>query len=97
MPNRIPTPGIKPVKVRKSPTAQSAVVPSQGLKKGVPTGAKPTRPVRVGSTPSAKENMPRKALTPAERQARAPRPMVGNDKMYKNKYGKTSWNNGYTN
>ena len=38
-----------------------------------------------------------KPLTPAEKQAQAKRPAVGNDADAKKKYGSKSWNNGYTN
>lgn len=38
-----------------------------------------------------------KPLTPAQRQAQAKRPAVGNDKAVAKKAGKGSWNNGYTN
>jgi hypothetical protein len=38
-----------------------------------------------------------KPMTPAQRQAQAKRPAVGNDKAVAKKAGKGSWNNGYTN
>jgi hypothetical protein len=44
-----------------------------------------------------KSNGNAKPMSPADRQANAKRPMVGNDKAVAKKVGKGSWNNGYTN
>jgi len=38
-----------------------------------------------------------KPLTPADKQAKAKRPAVGNDKAAAEEFGSKSWNNGYTN
>ena len=63
-----------------------------------PTGRKPnTR--KMTSVPSAKKTPigTAKPMTPAERQAKAKRPMIGADKSARKKYGSKSNNNGYTN
>ena len=63
-----------------------------------PTGRKPnTR--KMTSVPLAKKTPigTAKPMTPAERQAKAKRPMIGADKSAKKKYGNKSNNNGYTN
>ena len=38
-----------------------------------------------------------KPVSPAEKQAQAKRPAVGNDKAAAKEFGSKSWNNGYTN
>ena len=63
-----------------------------------PTGRKPTTR-KMTSVPSAKKTPigTAKPMTPAERQAKAKRPMIGADKSARKKYGSKSNNNGYTN
>jgi len=68
----------------------TAGIPTPAVRKS--SGAQPAaQPMVVKSTGNAKP------MSPADRQANAKRPMVGNDKAVAKKVGKGSWNNGYTN
>lgn len=64
-----------------------------------PTSVTPGKKIPLGSlTPGKKIPIPNaKPLTPAQRQSRAKRPMIGADKSANKKYGSKSNNNGYTN
>jgi len=63
-----------------------------------PTSRKPTTRRKTSVPPAKKTPIgTAKPMTPAERQAKAKRPMIGNDKAANKKYGSKSNNNGYTN
>ena len=70
-------------------------IPTPGIK--TPTVRKSPTAQRAVQPKTIKVTSPAKPMSPADRQAQAKRPAVGLDRAYKNKYGKTSWNNGYTN
>jgi hypothetical protein len=67
-------------------------IPTPGIKGPVVRTSKSAQPAaKPKATPSVK------ATTTADRAANAPRPAVGADIDARKKFGKKSWNNGYTN
>ena len=89
----VPKPKANPLdKGFSAPTTKPTAKP-KATPKPTPT---PTKGTQAGHAVTDNSNHT-KPLTPAEKQAQAKRPAVGNDKSAAKKANGPSWNNGYTN